>query len=294
MAEASPVEPRRLRPTIVVFWAIHALCLAVWWTGVSPVALAACAAVYAFQLFGITAGYHRYFAHRTFRTSRPVQLALAVLGASAAQQGPLWWAGHHRHHHRHADTPDDVHSPDRGFWWAHVGWVTSGRYLATRGEVVRDLAAFPEIVFLDRHYEIVPATLAASLLVIGWWLGRHVPSLGTSGPQLFVWGFCVATVLSYHAVFTINSLAHGVGRRRFTTGDDSRNNGVLALITFGEGWHNNHHRYPHSERQGFYWWEIDVTHYVVSLLAWVGLVWDVKAPPASIYAEAAREPAAGS
>ena len=286
--DAQSGAPPRLRPSIVVFWAIHAACLAVFWVGVSRVALIACATAYALQMLGITGGYHRLLAHRTFRTHRSVQLVLAVLGASAAQQGPLWWAGQHRHHHRHTDTPDDVHSPRRGFWWSHIGWVASGQFLATRDDVVRDLAAYPELVFLDRHYEIVPVALAATMLGVGWWLG---PALGTSAGQLFVWGFCVATTLSCNATFTVNSLAHRLGRRRFETDDDSRNNPIIGLLAFGEGWHNNHHRYPGSERQGFYWWEVDITHYVISLLALVGLAWDVKAPPASVYAEAARGPA---
>jgi stearoyl-CoA desaturase (delta-9 desaturase) len=286
-------QPARLRAGIVVFWAIHAACLLAPLTGTSRVALVACACTYAMQLFGVTAGYHRYFAHRSYRTSRPVQLVLAVLGASAVQQGPLWWAGHHRHHHRHADTPDDVHSPRAaGLWWAHLGWVTSGRHLATRTEAVRDLARFPELRFLDRHIAIVPATLAAVLLAAGAVLRRRAPALGTSPAQMLVWGFAVATTLSYHATFAINSLAHVVGRRRFATADDSRNSLLLALLTFGEGWHNNHHRCPASERQGFYWWEVDLTHAILRALAAAGVVWDLRAPPPDVYAEALRPPLA--
>jgi stearoyl-CoA desaturase (delta-9 desaturase) len=283
--------PARLRLGIVVFWAIHAACLLVFWTGVSRVALVACVATYTIQLFGVTAGYHRYFAHRTYRTTRPFQLVLALLGASAVQQGPLWWAGHHRHHHRYTDTPDDVHPPGlRGFWWAHVGWVASGRYLATRTEAVRDLERFAELRFLDRHFEIVPLGLAAALFALGSLLAHDAPSLGTSGAQMLVWGFAVATTLSSHATFTINSLAHVFGRRRFATPDESRNSFPLSLLTFGEGWHNNHHRYPSSERQGFYWWEIDLTHYGLTALSWLRLVWDLREPPKSVYVEAAGGP----
>ena len=274
---------------MIAFWGVHLACLGVLWTGVSTTALLACLVMYVVRMFGVTAGYHRYFAHRTYKTGRAMQFALAFLATSSVQQGPLWWAAHHRHHHRHSDMPDDVHSVrQNGFWWAHVGWITSGRFAATRMESVRDLARYPELRFLNRWDVLPPVSAALLMLTLGWWLGRTMPQLGTSGMQLLVWGFFVSTTLLYHGTFTINSLAHVFGRRRFVTGDDSRNSALLALVTLGEGWHNNHHRYPASERQGFYWWEIDLTHYALVVLSWCGLVWDLRSPPEAIYAEAAK------
>jgi stearoyl-CoA desaturase (Delta-9 desaturase) len=272
---------------VIAFWGVHLACLLVLWTGVSWTAVGVCAGLYVVRMFGVTAGYHRYFAHRTFKTSRPMQFLLALLATASAQQGPLWWAGHHRHHHRYSDQLGDVHSVRRnGFWWAHVGWITSGQHLAIRTALVRDLARYPELRFLDRYDGLPPFALALAVLAAGWWLGQHAPELGTSGLQLLAWGFFVSTTLLYHGTFTINSLAHVFGRRRFATDDDSRNSLILALITLGEGWHNNHHRYPGSERQGFYWWEIDLTHYALALLSWLGLVWDLRAPPLAVYEEA--------
>lgn len=271
------------------FWAVHAACLLVWWAGWSWIAFAAFATTYLVRIFAITGVYHRYFSHRTYKTSRPVQFFLALLGTSAVQKGPLWWAAHHRDHHRYSDTENDIHSPvTRSFWWSHVGWILSSKYVATKMDAIRDFARFPELRFLNRYHLLPPIALATGLFLTGWLLGRYAPSLHTSGLQLLVWGFFISTTLLYHATFTINSLAHVFGTRRFQTTDRSRNNLLLALLTLGEGWHNNHHRYPGSERQGFYWWEIDVTHYVLTVMSWFGLVWDLRQPPAAIYLEAER------
>ena len=251
---------------VVPFVALHLACLGVFWVGASVEAVALAAALFALRMFAITGFYHRYFSHRAFRTSRTVQFAFALLGASAAQRGPLWWASHHRHHHAHADRPEDSHSAARhGFLWSHTGWFLSRANFSTRSERVRDLARYPELRFLDRFDAVVPALLALGLLAMG--------------PQFFVWGFCVSTVALYHATFTINSLAHRWGTRRYPTGDDSRNNPWLALLTFGEGWHNNHHHYPRAARQGFYWWEVDLTYYGLRLLAALGLVRDLQPVP---------------
>lgn len=269
------------------FVGVHLACLGVLWVGWSWIAVATCVALYALRVFAVTGGYHRYFSHRSFKTSRPMQFVFALLGTTAAQKGPLWWAALHRHHHRYADTEEDIHPPTvKGFWWSHVGWILSPRYEDTRFRAIRDFARFPELRFLNRYHLIPPIALAVGLFAVGWGLERWAPSLGTSGWQLLLWGFFVSTVLLWHVTFCVNSLAHVFGRRRFETNDTSRNSFLLALFTFGEGWHNNHHRFPGSERQGFFWWEVDFTHYILKVLSWCRLVWDLREPPAWVYAEA--------
>src|SRR5262245_16381316 len=272
----------------MVFWSslpflgIHLACVSAIWTGVSSTALAVCLIFYFLRMFGITAGYHRYFSHRSYKTSRGFQFVLALLGATAAQKGPLWWAAHHRRHHALSDTDDDVHSPvSRGFWWSHVGWFLCNKYDKTELGVVKDLQRYPELQFLNRFHALPPAALAAFMLALGE-VCRTV-GLRTSSTQMFVWGFLISTVFVYHGTFVVNSLAHVFGKRRFATRDDSRNNLLIALITLGEGWHNNHHYAPSSERQGFYWWEIDLAHCVLKTLSWLGIVWDLQQPPARIY-----------
>lgn len=264
-------------------------CLAVFWTGVSKFALAVGAVTLAARMFGLTAGYHRYFCHRAFKTSRVFQFVLAWLGASAAQRGPLWWAGHHRWHHRHSDTAEDVHPPGvRGILWAHAGWIMSKRNDRTRMEWIRDFAAYRELRWLDANHYVAPVSLGVALFLLGAWLAAAYPELGTNGPQLVVVGLLCSTTLLYHCTFAVNSIGHTVGSRRYVTRDNSRNSFWLALMTAGEGWHNNHHRYPASERQGFYWWEIDLTHYGVVLLSWLRIVWDVRGPSADVLREGAR------
>jgi stearoyl-CoA desaturase (delta-9 desaturase) len=277
-------------PRVVPFIAMHLGCLAVLWAGWSLTAILVAIALYGLRMFAVTGFYHRYFSHKAFRTSRAMQLAFAVLGASAVQRGPLWWASHHRHHHAHADGEHDAHSPSRhGFLWAHLGWFLASENFATRSKLVRDLARFPELRFLDRFDALVPAALAALLYGAGEWLAYAHPQLATDGPMLLVWGFCISTVALYHATFTVNSLAHSVGSRRYASRDRSRNNLWLALLTFGEGWHNNHHHFPGAARQGFYWWEIDLTYYGLRLLAAAGLIRDLRPVPATIR-EARRLP----
>jgi stearoyl-CoA desaturase (delta-9 desaturase) len=228
------------------------------------------AALYVLRIFAITAGYHRYFSHRAYRTSRAFQLVLAVLGTTAVQKGPLWWAAHHRDHHRFSDGPEDIHSPlERGFWWSHVGWILARRHAETKHERVKDLARYPELRWLDRWHLVPPLALAAGLLLAGGW-----PAL--------LWGFFVSTVATWHGTFVINSLAHVLGRQRYATGDGSRNSAVLAVLTLGEGWHNNHHFYAASARQGFFWWELDVTYGALRLLAALRLVRDLRAPPPQV------------
>jgi stearoyl-CoA desaturase (delta-9 desaturase) len=257
-------------PSVLPFLAVHLACLAAIWTGISWPALALCVALYWLRMFAVTAGYHRYFSHRAFATGRVFQFVLAFLAQSTAQKSVLWWAAKHRHHHRHSDTASDVHSPRHtGFLYSHIGWVFARRHGDTDLAQVADLARYPELRLLHR-FEVAPAVLlgAFCFLVAGW-----------SG---LVVGFFWSTVLVYHATFCINSLAHVRGSRRYVTGDDSRNNLALALLTMGEGWHNNHHAYQSSARQGFRWWEIDMTWYLLRLLARLGLVSDLKAPPESV------------
>lgn len=269
------------------FLGLHVACIGVLWVGVSTVALVVAVALYAVRMFALTGFYHRYFSHRTFRTSRAVQFVFAVLGAACVQRGPLWWAAHHRHHHRHADTAADPHAPGlRGFLWSHAGWFLTPRAFRTDVSRVRDLTVFPELRWLDRYDIVVPVVLALALYALGWTLQHWAPSWGTSGAQLLVWGFVVSTVVLFHATVTINSLAHRFGSRRYETGDESRNNVWLALLTFGEGWHNNHHFFPGTARQGFRWWEIDLTWYGLRILALLGLVHDLKPVPAWVLAKA--------
>jgi stearoyl-CoA desaturase (Delta-9 desaturase) len=276
-----------------VFWLVHLACFLALWTGVSWIAVAVCGFLYVIRMFGITGGYHRYFSHRSYDTSRFFQFCLAVLGASAAQKGPIWWASHHRHHHRHSDTEEDIHSPiAHGIWFAHVGWVLSSRFTESRPELVKDLLKFPELRLLERFNVVPPILLAVGTFFLGRWLGAAYPALGTNGMQMLVWGFFISTVLVYHGTFCINSFTHLIGKRRFVTTDSSRNNLVLALITLCEGWHNNHHYYPGSERQGFYWWEIDIAHYMLKGLSWLGIVWNLRVPPERVYAAAGKPGAA--
>ncbi|HFJ9781882.1 TPA: acyl-CoA desaturase [Stenotrophomonas maltophilia] len=271
----------------VPFALMHLACIAVIWVGVSWTAVVVATALYAVRMFAITAFYHRYFSHRTFQASRPVQFVFAVIGASSVQRGPLWWAAHHRHHHRHADQPLDPHSPrEGGFWRSHMGWFLTREAFATDLSRVPDLARFPELRWLDRFDTAIPVLLAVGLYALGAALERWAPGLHTTGPQLLVWGFFISTIVLFHATVTINSLAHRFGRRRFETRDDSRNNLWLALLTFGEGWHNNHHFFPGTVRQGFRWWEVDLTWYGLRAMAALGLVKGLKPIPEWVLAKA--------
>lgn len=271
----------------VPFVGVHLAALMVFWAGWNWTAFGACLFFYAIRMFAITGGYHRYFSHRSYKTGRVFQFLLAFLGATSAQLGPLWWAAHHRHHHRHSDTEEDIHSPGlRGLWWAHVGWILCKKYNATRIDDIKDFAKFPELRWLDRYSVIAPIVLAVAIFYSGVALELWMPELGVTAFQMLVWGFFVSTVFLYHGTFSINSLAHIIGRRRFRTPDHSRNSFFLSIITLGEGWHNNHHRYPSAERQGMYWWEIDISHYVLKVLSFFGIVWDLRTHPERLYNEA--------
>jgi stearoyl-CoA desaturase (delta-9 desaturase) len=253
-------------PSVLPFMLIHLGCAAAIWSGITWPAVAICVALYWLRMFAIGAGYHRYFSHRSYSTGRLFQFVLAFLAQSSAQKSILWWAAKHRHHHLHSDTHRDVHSPrHKGFVYSHVGWIFARQHDAADLVKVADFASFPELKWLHK-FEVLPAVAVAVLcfLVAGW-----------SG---LVVGFLWSTVLLYHATFCINSLAHVYGRKRYVTGDDSRNNWLLALFTMGEGWHNNHHACQSSVRQGFHWWEIDATYYILQGLSRLGIVWDLKTP----------------
>lgn len=268
---------------VVPFVLLHLACLCLFWVGYSHFALGFAVSLYAIRMFAITGFYHRYFAHKAFQTSRFGQFIFAVLGASAVQRGPLWWASHHRNHHAHSDEEIDAHSPvQHGFFWSHTGWFLSRANFITKLDRVKELAQFPELRFIDRFDIIVPVILAISIFGLGELLYYHAPHLQTNGWQLLVWGFVLSTVVLYHATFSVNSLAHTWGKRRYATRDHSRNNFLIALLTLGEGWHNNHHHYPGSASQGFYWWEIDFTYYGLRILEAVGLIWNLKKVPIEI------------
>ena len=270
----------------IPFALLHLLALGVFWVGISPVAVGVCLALFWVRMFAITGFYHRYLSHRSYKTSRWFQFLFALLGNSSVQKGPLWWAGHHRHHHKYSDEDEDVHSPiKRGFIYSHVGWIFARANSPTRIGLVPDLAKFPELRAIDRFDVLMPVLLGTSCFGLGVFLQTYAPSLGTTGPQMLFWGFFLSTVILVNATFTINSLSHIFGKRRYETGDTSRNNWLLALLTFGEGWHNNHHHYATAARQGFYWWEIDITYYGLVVLSKLGLIWDLKRVPVHILDE---------
>ena len=257
--------------TTIPFWGVHIAAVAgIIWQGWSWSGLALAVGLYYARMFGITAGYHRYFSHRSYKTGRVMQFLMALLGTLSLQKGVLWWSANHRLHHKFSDQPEDVHSPrQRGFWWSHVGWILSDAHEATHLEQVPDLARYPELRLLNRFHLPIAVAFAVSLFLI-------------AGTWALLWGFFVSTSLLWHGTFTINSFSHIVGGRRYETDDDSRNNWLLALITMGEGWHNNHHYYQRSASQGFFWWEVDMSYYLLTAMSWVGLVWDLQKVPAHV------------
>ncbi len=290
-AEPDKVDWIRCIPFII----LHLGCFGVIWTGWSWFAVWAAVALYFLRMFAVTGIYHRYFSHKTYSTSRGGQLFLALWGATTVQRGGLWWAYHHRHHHQHSDQEEDAHSPHvHGFWWSHIGWITSRRNFPTDYSKVKDLAKYPELVWLNRFDTVVPFLFAFAMFGFGKLLEIYAPGLGTNGWQMLVWGFFISTTALFHGTSCINSMAHLMGKRRFKTTDDSRNSFILAIICLGEGWHNNHHRYQSCTRNGFYWWEIDPTYYGLKFLSWTGLIWGLKPVPQSILEEGMREEHAAS
>jgi stearoyl-CoA desaturase (delta-9 desaturase) len=253
------------------FWGMHvAAIVGVLRLGWSWSGLSLALGLYAVRLFFVTGGYHRYFSHRSYKTSRAFQFVLAFGAETTLQKGVLWWSAHHRHHHKASDQPGDLHSVRQsGFFWAHLGWIMSRDFEATDLGAVKDLAKYPELRWLNRYYLVPPLVLALATFAIGGWFA-------------LVWGFVVSSVLAWHGTFTINSLSHVFGTRPYATSDDSRNNPLLALITLGEGWHNNHHHYQVACRQGFRWYQFDITYYILRGLAAIGVVWDLHGVPQHI------------
>jgi len=271
-AETGPRPDPRSLPVewfaTIPFWGAQATAvIGIIISGWSWKGLGLALAIYAIRMFGLTAGYHRYFSHRSYKTSRVFQFLLALLGTTATQKGVLWWAAHHRAHHKYSDTPRDIHSVrQHGFWWAHVKWILVKKYVPTDFDRIKDFAKYPELRLLNTFNLVPPVLLAVGLFLAGgWWA--------------LLWGFFVSNTLLWHGTFCVNSLAHAFGRRRYQTDDDSRNSFLIAIFTLGEGWHNNHHHYQRSERQGFYWWELDITHLVLRLFSLFGLVRDLHEPP---------------
>jgi stearoyl-CoA desaturase (Delta-9 desaturase) len=267
----------------IPFVLFHVVPLGVLWVGWSTFAVLFAALYYLIRMFAITAFYHRYFSHHAFTTNRFFQFLFAFWGCSAMQRGPLWWAAIHRHHHIYADTEKDLHSPRmQGFFWSHIGWVLAYENKRIRVEYVKDWLKYPELVFLEKISYAIPIVEAGIILYIGHLLFLYRPDLHTNGPQLLVWGFFISTLVCSHATFSINSIDHMFGTRRYDLPNDSRNNIWTAVLTLGEGWHNNHHHYPITAKAGFYWWEIDITYSLLVLFSWLGIVGNLNPLPDKI------------
>jgi stearoyl-CoA desaturase (delta-9 desaturase) len=267
----------------VPFVALHLGCLLIVQVGISAVAVAVAVVLYVLRMFFVTAFYHRYFSHRAFRTRRMTQFVMAVLGATAGQRGPIWWAAHHREHHMGADTEQDPHSPrHKGVWFSHTLWFLTRGSFHIRANRVKDWLKFRELGLLEKFDWVPFVLLGAGCYALGAFLEASFPELNTNGPQLLVWGFFVSTVVLYHATYSINSIAHWFGKQHYATNDESRNSFWLALVTLGEGWHNNHHYYPIAARQGFHWWELDISYLGLKLLALLGVVDDLRPVPKAV------------
>ncbi len=268
--------PAKVSPSTASKWfgaapfiIVHLLSFGALWTGVNTIDVVVCIGLYYLRMFAVTAGYHRYFSHRTYKTSRAFQFFMAFLAQTSSQKGALWWAAHHRHHHKYSDQPEDIHSPvQSGFWYSHVGWLFDDT-AETDYSKIKDLARYPELVWLNKYWMVPPILLGFTVWAFLGWSGLWI-------------GFMLSTTLLWHGTFTINSLSHVFGKRVYETTDDSRNSMILALITCGEGWHNNHHYYQASTRQGFRWWQIDMSYYALKMLSWVGIVWDLREPPQKV------------
>jgi stearoyl-CoA desaturase (delta-9 desaturase) len=293
-ARAPDDEPRCLPPggrvatlgvVVLPFLGLVASIVLLWGWGLSWVELSLLGAMYVLTALGITVGYHRLFTHRSFETNPAVQFVLAVLGSMAVQGPLLRWVAVHRKHHHHSDGHDDPHSPHhhgtgflglvRGFWFAHLGWMFQAKP-ANLGHYVKDLSRSK---WLRAVSGLFPVWVAAGLLLpalLGWLLLG-----GWAGAVLgLVWGGLVRVFLLHHVTWSVNSVCHLWGGRPYPGRDQSRNNFVVGVLSLGEGWHNNHHAFPTSARHGLRWWQIDISYWVIRLLAMLRLARNVKLPEA--------------
>lgn len=288
MSTNEVILEKRNKPILkqeIAFTIVHLIPLLALWTGATLFDWMVCIALYFIRMFWITGGYHRYFAHKSYKTSRWFQFVIAFMAQTSAQKGALWWAAHHRHHHRHSDQPEDPHSMKLyGFWYSHVGWIIGPDYKKTDFKTIGDYAKYPELVWLNKHYLVPPVTLAVIVALVGAWVNGGSPLLMFThhGMSTLLIGFFLSTVFTYHGTFSINSIMHKFGNQRYDSGDESKNSLWLALLTLGEGWHNNHHYYEVASRAGFFWWEIDITYYILRLFNFFGLIWDLKQVPKHI------------
>jgi stearoyl-CoA desaturase (delta-9 desaturase) len=268
---AAVADSRYSRPAVAAYVLLHLGCLGAFFVPFDRDALWIFCGAYFIRGFGVSVVYHRYFAHRTFDLSRGMQFLFGLYGTTTVLGGPLWWAATHRDHHRHADTPRDIHSPRyQGFVYSHCGWFLAHANRDVDLSMVRDLARFPEIVFLERW------GAAFKLLYIAL-------AYGLFGVVGLIWGFFVPTVVAIQMVHWIQSVSHSIGGyRRYPTRDDSRNHWLFGVLSFGEGYHHNHHTFPGSARMGLRWWEIDLGYYVLLGLAAVGVVHDLRVPVRSV------------
>jgi stearoyl-CoA desaturase (delta-9 desaturase) len=283
--EQTATKEVRNKPSVkqeTVFLLVHLMPLGALWTGATFFDWMVCLFLYFFRMFWVTGGYHRYFAHKSYKTSRFFQFIIAFMAQTTAQKGALWWAAHHRHHHRHSDTPADPHSMKiYGFWYSHIGWIVGPDFKKTDYKVIGDYAKFPELVWLNKYHMVPPLVLGLIVTALGGIVngGSITMMFTTAGFSTLFVGFFLSTVILYHGTFSINSIMHKFGRQRYETGEESKNSLWLALITMGEGWHNNHHYYEVAGRQGFFWWEVDITYYILKAMSWTGLIWELKEVP---------------
>ena len=290
------IKEKRGKPHLkaeIGFALLHMTPLLALWTGATLFDWLLCISLYFGRMLFITGGYHRYFSHRTFQTSRAFQFVLAFTAQTSMQKGILWWAGHHRHHHKHSDTEEDPHSSKlHGFWYSHVGWIIGPDYKKTDFNQIKDYAKYSELRWLNKYHLIPPLVLMVIVYVVGGYVnGGSMAAVPSAGLSTLLVGFFLSTVILFHGTFSINSLMHMIGKQRYKSNDESKNSMILALVTLGEGWHNNHHYYQSSARQGFYWWEIDITFYFLKLLSWLGLIWDLRPVPAHIKHSKTKEEA---
>jgi len=253
----------------------HLSALLVFYVGFSWTALAVFFFSFLIRAFGVSAGYHRYFSHRSFKTSRPFQFVLAFLGASAGQKGPLSWVTSHRIHHRTSDTQADPHTPQKGFFYGYLGWLLPVDALHTDLNLTADFAKYPEIRWINKFHNVGPLTVIILCGFFGKYLSIHFPQLGTSALQLIVWGFILSTLATLHGTLMINTICHSEKERHHSTNDFSSNVPWLLPFTLGENWHHNHHRYPKSANCGLEKGQIDFIFIGICLLEKLGLASEV-------------------